>query len=395
MPPRKTARQAEEEAAEKIADPGDVLPPKRKKNVAKAAVKSDDERQIRLPRAAKSGKAQAEVQDAGKNPKTADKTIPKKSAPVMKANSKTKSVAAKKNKEAEVDVNEETGKEKVEAAKTTRTKAATKKAGMEADEDSKTKPKGKPKKASNKTTDGLDPPATKKRKQANTEPTVKESTSRGKSTRKKNETEANAKDEPAAASVKLAGRKTRGRKNDTSPEEEEVQNGDNENNENNVSESTESTQTSRKGKAAKKKEETAPQKKVAKPRGKAANRNNDNVATENDTSTAKEGKDVQKKAAKDNGSTPKKGRGKKLAVTDVNGENLENTFIKKGQSDSIDILASNNNLSKSSNEEDNKEDSDAEDVNHAKMQKSNDSFQIKTEENETNEISTSIHEEEN
>ncbi|XP_076182222.1 uncharacterized protein LOC143154199 [Ptiloglossa arizonensis] len=441
MAPRKAVKHADVEVVDKITEAGDVSSPKRKKTMVKTTNKSDEEKQIRLPRAAKSTKIeQIEAPDStsavNKNVKAKNKTMSSKSASASaKANSKAKSVATKKNKEAEekADMNMETVKnsEEIETKKT-RTKATTKKAGMDTDEDRK--PKGRAKKGANENTEGLEAPIAKKRRQANTAITTKESKVKAKVTRKKNEADGNAKEESAAAaktikkpdddkSTKPARRKTRGRKNEAtsedilkddeelkatgeSPSLEALHTSDSEiqDIENNQSERIESTQISKKGKNMKKKEETATQKKATKTRGKTTNRNADSAAIEDDVDIANTVKDVQKKTAKENITATKKGRGKKginiFVAKDENGENSENTAVEEKKiSDSTEMLVSNNNMQKSLEEDNNKEDSDTEDENYTKMsgmlKKTDEVLSINSEVNENNVMSTSVHEEEN
>lgn len=163
-----------------------------------------------------------------------------------------------------------------------------------------------------------------------------------------------------------------------------MQTSDNENQEiQNQSEETESIQT-KKGRNVKKKE-TLP-KKVTKIRGKTANRNTDAGSNEDDTDVTKTIKEIQKKTNKEfisSIATTKRGRGK------------------TSENNSSEILNSNNNVQKSSEEDiDKKLDSEKEETNkmYIKMsgtpKKTDEILVIKNQINENNVISTSVHEEE-
>lgn len=148
MAPRKAAKHPDSEVVDRAAEAGDISPPKRKKTVSKVTTKNNEEKQIRLPRAAKSAKTeQTEVPDttsvATKNTKAKNKILqpPKNALPAVKTNTKVKSTAAKKNKETEEksdvtssNVEATTNVEEAET-KRTRTKATTKKAGTDVDEE--------------------------------------------------------------------------------------------------------------------------------------------------------------------------------------------------------------------------------------------------------------------
>ncbi|XP_043797578.1 myb-like protein X [Apis laboriosa] len=450
MAPRKAAKHSDTEVVDRAAEAGDVSPPKRRKAVAKSVNKNDEERQIRLPRAAKSTKIeQIETTDTSstttKNTKTKTKTssIAKNASASAKTNSKVKSIV-KKNKEIEeklnaspanIDIAKNT--EEIEIKKT-RTKATIKKAGMDVDEESRGKSKGKAKKeAVNENIENLEAPTVKK-KSANIEIVSKDSNPKAKIIKKQtnidaeikgkgtnkgtnrnkaainNETENNDKTEESIVSIKTnkksvddkstkitVTRKKRGRKNEINAENiskddgesktieesssELIQTSDNENQEiqNNQSEETESIQT-KKGRNVKKKE-TLP-KKIIKMRGKTANRNTDAGSNEDDTDVTKTIKEIQKKTNKEfisSIATTKRGRGK------------------TSENNSSEILNSNNNVQKSSEEDiDKKLDSEKEETNkmYIKMsgtpKKTDETLVIKNQINENNVISTSVHEEE-
>lgn len=165
-----------------------------------------------------------------------------------------------------------------------------------------------------------------------------------------------------------------------------MQTSDNENQEiqNNQSEETESIQTTKKGRNVKKKE-TLP-KKITKMRGKTINRNIDAGSNEDNTDVTKAIKEIQKKTNKEfisSIATTKRGRGK------------------ISENNSSEILISNNNVQKSSEEDiDKKLDSEKEETNkmYIKMsgipKKTDETLVIKNQINENNIISTSVHEEE-
>lgn len=146
MAPRKAAKHSNTEIVDRAEEAGDASPPKRKKNVAKTGViKNEEERQTRLPRAAKTAAKTEQIETTNaesaattKNVKTKAKATTVKNA---KTGSKTKSTTAKKNKgiEEKADLNvlgEESVKNIEEAdTKKTRTKAAMKKAGMDVPEE--------------------------------------------------------------------------------------------------------------------------------------------------------------------------------------------------------------------------------------------------------------------
>lgn len=145
MAPRKAAKHSDTEVVDRAAEAGDVSPPKRRKAVAKSVNKNDEERQIRLPRAAKSTKIeQIETTDTSstttKNTKTKTKTSSITKNASAKTNSKVKSMV-KKNKEIEeklnaspVNIDIAKNTEEIEIKKT-RTKATIKKAGIDVDEE--------------------------------------------------------------------------------------------------------------------------------------------------------------------------------------------------------------------------------------------------------------------
>ncbi|OAD58975.1 hypothetical protein WN48_09936, partial [Eufriesea mexicana] len=147
MAPRKTAKHSDTEVVDRAAEAGNILPPKRKKAVAKTVNKSDEEKQIRLPRAAKLTKTeQSETADLTsvitENAKTKTKTslLGKNVSELAKSNSKVK-ITAKKNKGAaektdtsSVNLENVENPEKTEMKKT-RTKPATKKAGIDVDDE--------------------------------------------------------------------------------------------------------------------------------------------------------------------------------------------------------------------------------------------------------------------
>ncbi|XP_015435993.1 PREDICTED: serine/threonine-protein kinase VRK1-like [Dufourea novaeangliae] len=281
MPPRKTAKHADAEVVDRVAEAGDLSPPKRKKISAKTASKSDEEKQVRLPRAAKSAKIeQTDIANTApvvtKNAKPVNKTMSAKNVPT-KANSKVKASAARKTKD--VEETADTGS-------------------------SKSKSREKAKKGIAESIESLEVPTTKKTKQANTKAVSKENNTKAKATRKKAGVDNDVKEKPSAVvrttkkvasnkPVKATSRNTRGRKNMVSPEDaskdeddskvtgessssEAVNTSDNENQEvqSNQLEGTESIQLTKRGKNVKKKEETAQQKKVTKNRGKTVNHNN-------------------------------------------------------------------------------------------------------------------------
>lgn len=451
MAPRKAAKHSDTEVVDRAAEAGDVSPPKRRKAVAKSVNKNDEERQIRLPRAAKSTKIeQIETTDTNstttKNTKTKTKisSIAKNASTSTKTNSKVKSMV-KKSKEIEeklnaspvnIDIAKNTEETEI---KKTRTKATIKKAGIDVDEESKGRSKGKAKKeVVNENIENLEAPTVKK-KSANIEIVSKDSNPKAKIIKKQtnidteikgkgankgsnrsktainNETENNDKTEESIVSIKTnkksvddkstkitVARKKRGRKNEINAENiskddgeskaieesssELIQTSDNENQEiqNNQSEETESIQTTKKGRNVKKKE-TLP-KKVTKMRGKTANRNTDAGSNEDDTDVTKAIKEIQKKTNKEfisSIATTKRGRGK------------------ISENNSSEILTSNNNVQKSSEEDiDKKLDSEKEETNkmYIKMsgipKKTDETLVIKNQINENNVISTSVHEEE-
>ncbi|XP_006607740.1 myb-like protein X [Apis dorsata] len=448
MAPRKAAKHSDTEVVDRAAEAGDVSPPKRRKAVAKSVNKNDEERQIRLPRAAKSTKIeQIETTDTSstttKNTKTKTKTSSITKNASAKTNSKVKSMV-KKNKEIEeklnaspVNIDIAKNTEEIEIKKT-RTKATIKKAGIDVDEEPRGKSKGKAKKeAVNENIENLEAPTVKK-KSANIEIISKDSNPKAKIIKKQtnidaeikgkgtnkganrskaainNETENNDKTEESIVSIKTnkksvddkstkitVAKKKRGRKNEINAENiskddgeskaieesssELMQTSDNENQEiqNNQSEETESIQT-KKGRNVKKKE-TLP-KKVTKIRGKTANRNTDAGSNEDDTDVTKTIKEIQKKTNKEfisSIATTKRGRGK------------------TSENNSSEILNSNNNVQKSSEEDiDKKLDSEKEETNkmYIKMsgtpKKTDEILVIKNQINENNVISTSVHEEE-
>lgn len=141
MAPRKAAKHPDTEVVDRAAESGDASPLKRKKNVTRSA-RNDEEKQARLPRAAKTA-AKIEQPEAGdaaaiKNAKAKAKTTPRNAAAVK---AKATTTTTRKNKEAEdkadsspADADSARIAEEAEPKKT-RTKAAAKKAGMEADEE--------------------------------------------------------------------------------------------------------------------------------------------------------------------------------------------------------------------------------------------------------------------
>lgn len=144
MAPRKPAKHSEAEVVERAAEAGDVSPPKKKKTVAKAASKSDEEKQIRFPRAAKSTKIEQTegtetTTTVTRNAKIKPKVSAKTASVTEKSNSKIKS-APKRNKEAAEKGDTNPVNEKVKNAeetetKKTRAKATAKKAGINVDEE--------------------------------------------------------------------------------------------------------------------------------------------------------------------------------------------------------------------------------------------------------------------
>ena len=161
-------------------------------------------------------------------------------------------------------------------------------------------------------------------------------------------------------------------------------------------------QPQKKGRNLKKKEETAPQKKATKTRGKGGNRNaalnedDDAALNEEDSDTVKAVKDSQKKTNKENVSitAAKRGRGKKGAGTTIanneNGEKVsENSPAEENALISPEILTSNNNVQKSLEDDDDKE-QDAE----VEQNKINETITIKNEVNQ-DDLSTTVHEKEN
>ncbi|XP_017754279.1 PREDICTED: cylicin-1-like isoform X1 [Eufriesea mexicana] len=465
MAPRKTAKHSDTEVVDRAAEAGNILPPKRKKAVAKTVNKSDEEKQIRLPRAAKLTKTeQSETADLTsvitENAKTKTKTslLGKNVSELAKSNSKVK-ITAKKNKGAaektdtsSVNLENVENPEKTEMKKT-RTKPATKKAGIDVDDESKIKSKGKTKKGiASEGTENLEVPVTKRKKQANTEAISKESKAKAvkkeidtntdikdknanKGTKKakissSNEIKNNVKTEESIATIKAnkksnddksskvtVARKTRGRKNEpnsediskddkdskteelSSSEPEHTNSNESQDVQNNQPETAETTQTSKKGRNVKKKE--VPQKKATKMRGKTVNRNADIASNENDAV-----KETQKKINKDSVPTTKRGRGKKgIIITTGKDENTENTsenapIEEKKVLHLSETLTSSNNVQKSSDEDnDKKQDLKKEETKNTKtlgtLKKTDEANMIKIEINENNVINTSIHEDEN
>ncbi|KZC13368.1 hypothetical protein WN55_05966 [Dufourea novaeangliae] len=332
MPPRKTAKHADAEVVDRVAEAGDLSPPKRKKISAKTASKSDEEKQVRLPRAAKSAKIeQTDIANTApvvtKNAKPVNKTMSAKNVPT-KANSKVKASAARKTKD--VEETADTGSCMYTFSNFLRTSTSfscSLDVCLDITVIPKSKSREKAKKGIAESIESLEVPTTKKTKQANTKAVSKENNTKAKATRKKagvdndvkgkviyNENKQTSYNEiknyvikiekPSAVvrttkkvasnkPVKATSRNTRGRKNMVSPEDaskdeddskvtgessssEAVNTSDNENQEvqSNQLEGTESIQLTKRGKNVKKKEETAQQKKVTKNRGKTVNHNN-------------------------------------------------------------------------------------------------------------------------
>ncbi|KOX69598.1 hypothetical protein WN51_05153 [Melipona quadrifasciata] len=408
MAPRKTTKHTEAEV-ERAPEADDVSLPKKKKTVAKAANKIDEEKQVRLPRAAKLTKIEQTegtetTTTVTKNTKTKIKTSLTKNASVTtKTNSKVKPVP-KKNKEA-VDkddirpVNELIIKS-VEKNETKKTRArTTKKAGIDVEEEPKEKTKRRLKKPVNENAENS---TAKKRKQKNVEVASKDSKPKPKARAAKkkpamnndtkdkvnnkatavndNEIENDAKSGDYKFTKVTAPRKTRGRKNESNSDD--ITNNDETTEKLSSSETVDTNneklaQTVKKGRNVKKQEVS--QKKPTKTRGKATS-NEDVIDT---TIVVKE---AQKKTNKEALVTLKRVRGK---VT-------ENAMEEKKELNSSETL-SNNNIQKLL-EDDKKEDAENEEIKHIKtsgMSKKIDDVIIKDEINENNVMSTSVDEEEN
>ncbi|KAK1130604.1 hypothetical protein K0M31_018729 [Melipona bicolor] len=418
MAPRKTTKHTEAEV-ERAPEADDVSLPKKKKTVAKAANKIDEEKQVRLPRAAKLTKIEQTegtetTTTVTKNTKTKIKTSLTKNASVTtKTNSKVKPVP-KKNKEA-VDkddirpVNELIIKS-VEKTETKKTRArTTKKAGIDVEEEPKEKSKRRLKKPVNENAENSEAPTAKKRKQKNVEVASKDSKPKPKARAAKkkpdmnndtkdkvnnkatavndNEIENDVKSGDYKFTKVTAPRKTRGRKNESNSDD--ITNNDetteklsssetvDTNNESEEAENNESelAQTVKKGRNVKKQEVS--QKKPTKTRGKATS-NEDVIDT---TIVVKE---AQKKTNKE------------VTLKRVRGKVTENATEEKKELNSSETL-SNNNIQKLL-EDDKKEDTENEEIKHIKtsgMSKKIDDVIIKDEINENNVMSTSVDEEKN
>ena len=144
MAPRKTAKHTETEV-EKAPEANNISPPKKKKTVAKAANKIDEEKQVRLPRAAKLTKIEQTegtetTTTVTKNTKTKVKTSPTKNASVTtKTNSKVKPVPKKNKEVVNKDDNRPVNEPIIKGAEKTETKKTrarvTKKAGIDVEEE--------------------------------------------------------------------------------------------------------------------------------------------------------------------------------------------------------------------------------------------------------------------
>ncbi|XP_033329602.1 uncharacterized protein LOC117222164 [Megalopta genalis] len=279
MAPRKIVKHAVSEVADKVAEAGDISLTKKKKTATKSANKSDEEKPIRLPRAAKSAKVeQIETVNAAKTVKPASKTTTAKSTSTNK-----------KHKQAEENT-------VTELAKTKSGKA--------------------------ENADHPEIVAVKRKKQANTE---------------------------AAAKVKLSKKK--------------AQVDDIEQEENMVAKRTivSSRDTPMKQRlrpnSIKNKENSTIRKKPTRTRGKTAKRNVDDELTE---VTQK----AQEKITMETVIMTKKGRGRKRAATKEENGDTEG----KKTSNSTEMIVSNNNVQKSLDESDKKDDSEKQDTNIEKQE---------------------------